>query len=418
MPRRPDGVRPPWKGRRVLLGVTGGIAAYKSIQLARDLTRLGAEVPVVLTESATRFVTPLAFEAVTGGAVYRSLWSVEGAARHLQLARETDLVLIAPATADFIARSALGRADDLLTTILLASRAPVLLAPAMNDRMWSHPQTRRNADHLTEILGYHLAGPTTGALAIGEGDGRGRMEEPEHLLLHAGRLLGISDAWAGRRVLITAGPTREPLDPVRYLGNRSSGRMGYALAEAAWLRGADVTLVTGPTSLPRPLGVRCIEVETAREMETAVRETLPGHDLQIFAAAVADFRPEESAPGKVKRAGVEAGKSWDVSLVENPDVSADTRDARGDGSVTVGFALESEELIDRARGKMERKEFDFIVANPAGEEGAGFDSSTNRVTLLDRAGGVVDLPRAEKWEIAWQLLDRFEQGFASGGRDG
>ena len=392
--------------------MTGGIAAYKSIQLARDFTRLGARVEVVLTESATRFVTPLAFEAVTGGSVYRSLWSVEAAARHLALAGKADLVVVAPATADFVARSAAGRANDLLTTILLATRAPVLLAPAMNDRMWSHEQTRRNTEYLTEVLGYHLAGPISGALAIGEGEGRGRMEEPEYLLLHAGRLLGRSSRWEGRRVLVTAGPTREPLDPVRYLGNRSSGLMGYALAEAAWLRGADVTLITGPSSLVRPLGVKCVEVETAREMEAAVRTKLPGHDLQIFAAAVADFRPGQSAEGKVKRADVEADGGWMVSLVENPDVAVDTRDARREGSVTVGFALETEDLVDRAREKMERKAFDFIVANPAGEKGAGFDSATNRVTVLDRAGGVEELPRAEKWAIAWQLLDRFAGSWA------
>ena len=392
-----------------MLGVTGGIAAYKSIQLARDLTRLGAQVQVVLTESATRFVTPLAFEGVTGGAVFDSLWSVEGSARHLRLASEADLVVVAPATADFLARTAAGRADDLLSTILLATRAPVLVAPAMNHRMWEHPQTRRNAEHLGEAFGHVLVGPASGPLAAGEGEGPGRMVEPEVLMLHAGRLLGRAEPWSDRRVLVTAGPTHEALDPVRYLGNRSSGRMGYALAEAAWLRGARVTLVTGPSALPRPVGLRCIEVQSAREMEAEVRSQLPDHDVQIFAAAVADFRPETAAEGKVKRSEV-AGpdRTWSVPLVENPDVSADTRDARREGSLTVGFALETEDLLERAREKMERKGFDVIVANPAGEEGAGFESETNRVTILDRRGAVTDWPSQSKHAVAWRLLDHLE----------
>ncbi len=407
------GPRPPWEGRRILLGVTGGIAAYKTVQLARDLTRLGAEVDVVMTEAATNFAAPLAFEGVTGRRALRSLWSVEGAARHITLAREADVVVVAPATADFLARAAQGRADDLLTTILLATRAPVLVAPAMNDRMWEHPQTRANARHLEEKIGYHFAGPVSGPLAVGEGEGPGRMEEPEVLLMRIGRLLGDSSAWAGLPVLITAGPTREPLDPVRYLGNRSSGRMGYALAEAAWLRGADVLLVSGPVSLPDPVGVEVVRVESASEMEAVVRERLPEMRLQIFAAAVADYRPRTSESRKVKREARREAGGWSVPLEENPDVAADTRPARAPSSVTIGFALETEELLRRAEEKMVKKDFDMIVANPAGEDGAGFESGTNRVTLLFQSGTSEELPLDEKTGVAWTILDRIEPALDS-----
>lgn len=408
-PWRPDGPRAPFEGKRVLLGISGGIAAYKSIQLARDLARAGAEVRVVLTEAAKRFVTPLSFRGVTGGEVYESLWSVEGAARHIQLARESDLVLVAPATADLMARSAAGRADDLLTTVLLATRAPVLMAPAMNDRMWDHPQTRRNAEHL-EAIGCRLIGPAVGELAVGESEGPGRMEEPDVLLLHAGRALGTGAPWEGRRVLITSGPTREPLDPVRYLGNRSSGRMGHALAQAAWLKGADVTLVSGPVAIEAPVGVRMISVETAEEMNRAVCEEIPASDVQIFAAAVADFRPESTSSAKIKRKDEREG--WSVSLVENPDVAAGTRALRPEGSLTVGFALETDELMERARQKMSQKGFDFIVANGASEPDAGFETATNRVTVLGRDGSVTELPLASKDRVAWRVLELVESGLS------
>lgn len=404
-PWRPEGPRAPFEGKRVVLGVSGGIAAYKSIQLARDLARAGADVQVVLTEGARRFVTPLSFRGVTGGEVHESLWSVEGVALHIQLAREADLLLIAPATADLMARSATGRADDLLTTVLLATRAPVLMAPAMNDHMWDHPQTRHNARHL-ESLGYRLIGPVSGELAAGEARGPGRMEEPDVLLLHAGRALGAGAPWEGQRVLVTSGPTREPLDPVRYLGNRSSGRMGHALAQAAWLRGADVTLICGPVSIEAPVGVRTISVETAVEMDQVVRDELPASDVQIFAAAVGDFRPESASTSKISKRGTPDG--WSISLVENPDVAAGTRSLRSQGSVTVGFALETDEMMARASEKLSRKEFDFIVANGAGEEDAGFEAETNRVSVLARDGTVTEIPLASKELVAWQLLQIVE----------
>jgi phosphopantothenoylcysteine decarboxylase / phosphopantothenate---cysteine ligase len=399
-------VRPPWEGRTVVLGVTGGIAAYKAVQVARDLARLGARVDVVMTRNAGEFIRALSFEGVTGRPVLSSLWSAEGSARHLSLAGEADLVLVVPATADFLARAAQGRADDLLTTVLLATRAPVLLAPAMNDRMWSHAQTIRNARHCRAVLGYRLLGPRSGALAAGEGEGPGRMVEPWELVEWSGRLLGARAPWAGSRVVVTAGPTREPLDRVRYVGNRSSGRMGFALAREAWLRGGEVTLVSGPSSLPDPVGVEVRRVETAREMHSAMVDVVPGAHLTIFAAAVADYRPESAAEGKRKRS--KTGDRWEIGLVENPDVARETRALRSTDSVAVGFALETGELEARARTKLDAKGFDLIVANDADEEGAGFDVGTNRVTLLDRDGGVESLPLLSKEDVARVVLDRVE----------
>jgi phosphopantothenoylcysteine decarboxylase / phosphopantothenate---cysteine ligase len=404
LPGRALTPRPPWAGRRVVLGVTGGIAAYKAVQLARDLTRLGAGVDTILTRSAEEFVTPLAFQGVTGREVYRDLFSVEGAARHIVLGAHADLVLVAPATADLIARAAHGRADDLLTTTLLATRAPVLLAPAMNDRMWDHPQTRLNAKHLEEVLGYHLVGPTEGALAVGEGTGPGRMVEVDEITDHAGRLLGSDVRLRNRKVLVTAGPTQEAIDPVRYVGNRSSGRMGFALAREAWLRGGEVTLVTGPSSLPDPVGVEVVRIESAREMAAAVRDVIPSTDLNIFAAAVADYRPVDPSAQKIKRD--QEGAAPTLSLVENPDVARETRELRQKGSVNVGFALETEEVRERARGKLADKGFDLIVANDPGEPGAGFEVETNRVTLIFRDGDEEEVPLAGKDRIAGIILDR------------
>lgn len=404
MSRRPLAPRPPWEGRRVVLGVTGGIAAYKAVQLARDLTRLGAQVDTILTRGASEFIRPLSFQGVTGRPVHENLFSAEGAALHIRLGVEADLVLVAPATADFLARAAQGRADDLLTTTLLATRAPVLLAPAMNDRMWSHPQTLANAEHCRTALGYHLAGPGEGPLAVGEGNGPGRLLEPDEIVEYAGRLLGASPAFHGRRVLVTAGPTREPLDPVRYLGNRSSGRMGFALAREAWLRGAEVTLVTGPSQLLDPVGVTVHRVETGLEMLQAVKSVVSDADLSIFAAAVADFRPANPAPAKVKRSEGNGAPAFD--LVENPDIARETRPLRKEGSVAVGFALETDDLLTRARGKLADKGFHLIVANPANEVGAGFDVETNRVVILDSSGEEEVLPTLPKDEVARRILDR------------
>jgi len=383
------------------LGVTGSIAAYKAVQVARDLTRLGALVDVVLTRSAGQFVQPLSFEGVTGRPVLSELFSVDGAARHISLGQDADVVCVAPATADFLARAAQGRADDLLTTTLLATRAPVVVCPAMNDAMYAHPQTAANVRHL-EGLGYVMAGPDVGPLAAGEGQGPGRLLDPESIVEHVGRALAKDPAWAGRRVLVTSGPTREAVDPVRYLGNRSSGRMGHAVARAAWRRGAEVTLITGPTDQGDPPGVHCVAVETALEMDRAVRDTIAEADVVVFAAAVADYRPEEARPTKMKRAREAVSV---IAVTENPDIAGGTQPLRKAGAFVVGFALETEDLEVNAREKLARKGFDLIVANNATEPGAGFAVDTNRVTFVSPQDSHA-LPLLSKDEVAEELLDR------------
>ena len=396
--------RRPWQDKHVVLGVTGGIAAYKSIQVARDLTRLGAKVDTVLTRSAQRFVAPLSFEGVTGRPALTDLFSAEGAALHIRLGREADVICIAPATADLLARAAHGRSDDLICTTLLATRAPVIVCPAMNDKMFSHPQVQANVAHLRDKLGYTVAGPAEGALAVGEGEGPGRMIEPWQIEEHVGRALAGKGALSGKHVLITAGPTREAIDPVRFLGNRSSGRMGFAIAQAAWRHGAVVTLVSGPTALEVPVGVDLVPVESAVEMHYAVQGLVSSADVLVFSAAVADFRPVDVEGQKVKRA--DTGDSLTVPLVANPDVAAGTVGLRKPGSVAIGFALETNDLIDNARKKLEPKGLDLIVANDATEEGAGFEVGTNRVTFLSRDGAPEALPLMSKESVAEELMER------------
>lgn len=404
MPRSVHHPRPPWQGRRVVLGVTGGIAAYKAVQLARDLTRLGAEVDAVLTRGAQRFVQPLSFEGVTGRPVSTELFSAEGAALHIRLGFDADAICVAPCTADFLARAAHGRADDLLTTTLLATRAPVVLCPAMNDRMYSHPQTQANLVHVRDALSYRIAGPGVGPLAFGEGEGPGRMLEPDEIVEEVGRALACGSALEGKRILVTAGPTREPIDPVRFVGNRSSGRMGFALAAAAWRRGAEVTVVAGPVQLANPYGTEVVRVETAREMLEAVSERVADADVSIFAAAVADYGPEDVTPQKLKRS--EAGPELILTLRETPDVALGTRERRKVGSVSVGFALETASLLENARRKLEAKGFDLLVANDATEEGAGFEVDTNIVTLLRVGAEPERLPLLSKDKVAETILDR------------
>jgi phosphopantothenoylcysteine decarboxylase/phosphopantothenate--cysteine ligase len=396
----------------VVLGVTGGIAAYKSVQLARDLTRLGARVDVVMTSGAQRFVQPLSFQGVTGRGVYTDMFSGSGVAAHIKLGKKADVVVVAPATANFMARAAQGMADDLLATTLLVSRAPVLICPAMNQKMFSHRQTQANLRHLAEDLGYSVVGPAEGPLAVGEGSGPGRMLEPDEIVEHVGRALGREQAWEGRTVVVTAGPTREPLDPVRFVGNRSSGRMGFALASAAWRRGADVTLITGPSSLPNPTGVSTIRVETGEEMKNAVLERFSDADVLAFAAAVSDFRPETTRDQKVKRS--REGEGIELRLSPTTDIALATVEGRKTGAIALGFALETEDLLDNARRKMREKGFHLIAANSASEEGAGFDVSTNRVTILDTSGGVEELPVLPKDEVAEKLLDRITRHLKGG----
>ena len=394
----------PWKDSRIVLGVTGSIAAYKSIQVARDLTQLGAKVDVVLTKSAQYFAPPLSFEGVTGRPALTDLFSAEGAALHVRLGQDTDALCVAPATADFLSRAAQGRADDLICTTLLATQAPVVICPAMNSQMFAHAQVQANLDHLKSKLGYTIAGPTEGALAAGEADGPGRMIEPWQVVEHLGRALAGTSPLTGKQVLVTAGPTREPVDPVRYIGNRSSGRMGYAIAQAAWRRGAEVYLVSGPSWMEPPVGVHLISVETALEMYDAVNHALPEMDVSVFAAAVADFRPDNPDDEKLKRADTEGGFS--VSLTGNPDVAGDTVSRRKPGSVAVGFALETSDLIKNAEQKLIAKSFDLLVANDATDEGSGFDVPTNRVTILSPERDPEEIPLMLKPSVAEVIIDR------------
>jgi phosphopantothenoylcysteine decarboxylase / phosphopantothenate---cysteine ligase len=390
-------------GRRVVLGVTGGIASYKAAWLSRLLAKAGSEVDVVLTQSASEFIGAITFEALVGRPVHTALIATGSALDHIRLAREASVVVVAPATADFMARSAHGRANDLLTAILLATTAPVLLVPAMNDRMWAHPATRRNVATLRS-LGYNLLEPDEGMLAAGEGSGPGRMPEPETIFAHVGRLLRRGSNLEGKRVLVTAGPTREAVDPVRFISNRSSGKMGIALAAAAWTRGADVTLVAGPLSVPPPTGARVLPVVTTSEMQEAVAAELGSADVLIMAAAPSDYRPASPVARKLKRG------QTPVTLALEPtgDILANTQVARRDSAIVVGFALETEDTIDHAKAKLKSKKLDLIVANDATEPGAGFDVDTNRVTLVGRDGTVEAIPLLTKNEVAEVVLDRIE----------
>lgn len=398
-PRRPFG------GRRVVLGVTGGIAAYKAVTVARELTLAGAAVDVVLSRGALEFVRPLTFEALTGRPAFSSMYPAGDPLLHIRLARDADAVVVAPATANLLARAAAGMADDLLTATLLATEAPVVLCPAMNDRMYAHPATESNLRRLAQI-GYAIAGPAVGPLAWGEGEGPGRMLEPEEILAHAGRALEGRTPLAGKRIVVTAGPTREAIDPVRYIGNRSSGRMGFEIAAAAWRRGADVLLVSGPSHLPLPVGVDVRKVESAEEMRAAVAQALPSADAMVMAAAVADFRPSASAEQKIKK---EAGVVPQIVLEPTADVLRATREARRPGSVIVGFALETTDAVENGRRKLEGKGLDLLVVNNATEPGAGFEVETNRVVLLQRDQPDEALPLMSKAQVADRILDRVER---------
>ncbi|HEX4685014.1 MAG TPA: bifunctional phosphopantothenoylcysteine decarboxylase/phosphopantothenate--cysteine ligase CoaBC [Gemmatimonadaceae bacterium] len=393
----------PYSGKRILLGITGGIASYKSAWLARLLAKAGAEVDVVMTRAATEFVGAITFEALTGRPVHTGLFEAGAALDHIKLGREAHAIVVAPGTADFLARAATGQADDLLTATLLAATAPVLLVPAMNDHMWAHPQTVRNVAHLRS-LGYQVLDPDEGMLAAGEGHGPGRMPEPEVVFAHIARLIE-PPRLSGRRVLVTAGPTREPIDPVRFISNHSSGKMGVALAAAAWRRGADVDLVAGPLSVPAPPGIAVHGVESTEDMAAAVERLLPHSDVLVMAAAPADFRPAVPAADKIKKSDAPAS----LSLLPTPDILNATKAARRSGAVVVGFALETTDVLAGGKKKLVSKELDMIVVNDATEAGAGFGVDTNRVTLIMRDGDESRLPLMSKVEVADAILDRVEK---------
>ena len=392
----------PYDGRRVLLGVTGGIAAYKTATLARELTLAGAEVDVVLTRSAREFIGAVTFEALTGRPVHDQLVAAGHALDHIKLPRAAHVIVVAPATADFIARAAMGRADDLITASLLAAGdTPVLIVPSMNDRMWAHAAVQQNVARLREI-GYNVLDPESGPLASREeGSGPGRMPEPATIRAHIARLLEPASSLRGKHVVVSAGPTREPLDPVRFLSNHSSGKMGVALAESAWRRGAEVTFIAGPIAVPPPIGARVVSVGTTDDMADAVRAALATADVLVMAAAPADFRPEAVSGQKIKK-GTSAPN---LALAHTTDILRDTRKARRPGTVVVGFALETEHLDVNAREKLEKKELDLIVANQTGD-GSGFGHDTNRVTLLGRDGSREALPLMAKADVADVILDR------------
>ena len=402
----------PFEGRRILLGVTGGIASYKSAWLARLLSQEGAMVDVVMTRAATEFIAPLTFEALTGRPVHTALLAHGHALDHIKLATAAHAVVVAPATADFCARAAHGRADDLLASILLATEARVLIVPAMNDRMWAHPQTRLNSRHLREI-GYGVLDPEVGPLAAGEGSGEGRMPEPETIVAHVARMLDDA-SFNGRHVVVTAGPTRELVDPVRVLSNRSSGRMGVALAAAAWRRGADVTLIAGPLEVAAPVGPTLVRVESTEEMSNAVQRAAANADVLVMAAAPADFRAAAMATAKMKK----GSSAPTIELTPTEDILRASASHMRAGAVRVGFALETNDGIANARQKLESKSLDLIVLNDALEPDAGVGVETNRVTIISRDGSVEAIPLMLKREIADIILDRVLDAWRRGSSEG
>ena len=393
--------------RRTLLVISGGIAAYKTPELVRALTKAGHIVRCVLSQAATQFVAPLALQAVSGEPVRSALFDMgeEGRIGHIELADWAEIVIVAPATADLLAKMAHGLADDLPSTVLLATRAPVLAAPAMNVNMWSHAATQSNLATL-QARGVHFVGPEAGELACGW-EGVGRMSEPAAIAAQA-ELLLAPKSLAGVRVVVTAGGTREPLDPVRALTNRSSGKMGFALAAEAALRGAESVLIAGPSSLATPAGVTRIDVETALEMREAVLREQASAAIVVMAAAVGDFRPARASERKIKKEEFAEGAGLTLELVANPDILAEISRERG-ARIVVGFAAESHDLLAAARRKLARKGCDLLVANDISRSDSGFETDTNAVTLVTPDGQVEELPLVPKSEVAARIFDRIEK---------
>lgn len=392
--------------RQILLGITGGIAAYKSAELTRLLKGAGADVRIVMTAAATEFITPLTLQALSGHPVHQHLLDPEAEAGmgHIELAKWADLILIAPASADFIARFSAGMGDDLLTTLCLASDAPVCLAPAMNQAMWRDLRTQHNVQQLSQ-QGVRVFGPGVGAQACGD-TGPGRMLEPEELAELTAEQFQHG-ALSGKRVFITAGPTREPLDPVRFISNHSSGKMGYALAEAAADAGADVRLISGPVNLPPPPRVLCVQVESAEQMLAASLDGVEQCDIFIAAAAVADYRPVAVAEHKIKKGSEEI---MELRLIKNPDIVATVAGLESQRPFTVGFAAETRDVIEYARSKLERKGLDLIIANDVSNPDIGFNSDDNAVTLVSTAA-TLTLPQGPKRLLARQLIEQIAEHF-------
>ena len=390
-------------GKEIILGITGSIAAYKAVLLLRELTAGGAAVSVVMTAGAEHFVGPLTFRTLSGRPVLTNLFDPQSdeAVEHVALAERAHAFVVAPATANVLAKAAHGIADDFLTTLLLAARCPVLMAPAMDGGMWDHAAVRANVATLRE-RGVTILEPDAGALASGQ-SGKGRLPEIEAIVEEIERLLTPGRDLAGERVLVTSGPTREPIDPVRYLSNRSSGKMGHAVATAALRRGAEVVLISGPTALKPPAGAVYVPVQTAEEMREAALQHLGTATVVIKAAAVADYRVERPSATKIKSGGKRDGFSLD--LVPNPDILKELAQKKG-GAFLVGFAAETNDVRAHAADKLRAKGIDLLVANDVSQQGIGFEADDNQVVLLDRWGGALDLPRMTKIQVAHAILDR------------
>ncbi|MBU1207177.1 MAG: bifunctional phosphopantothenoylcysteine decarboxylase/phosphopantothenate--cysteine ligase CoaBC [Proteobacteria bacterium] len=388
------------KGRKIVLGVTGGIAAYKVAELVRELVKAGAEVQVVMTRNAQAFITPLTFQTLSGNPVTTELFNLiaESEIGHIALADRAEVLVIAPATANIIGKIAGGIADDLLTTIVMATKAPVLLAPAMNVHMWENPICQENIQKLRQ-RGYHFIDPEAGELACGY-EGKGRLAETPTIVEEICVLLSPKD-FSGEKILVTAGPTEELIDPVRFLSNRSSGKMGFALARAARRRGAEVTLISGPTALAALPQIKYIAVRSAAQMREAVLKHLESASILIMAAAVSDYRPKQKAPEKIKKSKLPTV----LELELNPDILAEAGKKKN-SRIMVGFAAETENLLQSTWQKLEKKNLDLIVANDVTLPGAGFEVDTNIVKILDRSGKVEELPLMTKEDLADYILDR------------
>lgn len=388
------------KDKKIILGVTGGIAAYKAAELTRTLVKKGAQVKVIMTRNAQEFITPLTMQTLSNNPVYTEMFALIESSDigHISLADFAELVIVAPATANIIGKVAGGLADDLLSTTIMATRAPVMFCPAMNTNMYSNEIVRANIVKLA-YEGYHFVEPASGELACGIW-GSGRLADIEDIIDEAEFVLAGKDL-AGEKILVTAGPTREPFDPVRFISNYSSGKMGYAIAEMARRRGAEVTLVSGPCSLAAPRGVKCISVSSAIDMRKAVMESLPDSSVIIKAAAVADYRPAQASSSKIKK----KKGPLSMELERNPDIIEEVGKSKGD-KILVGFAMETDNLIENARGKLTAKNMDLIVANDLSRPDAGFQADTNLVKIIDCQGKIDDLPLLDKGEVANLILDK------------
>ena len=395
----------PLNNKRVVLGVTGSIACYKAADLASKLVQNGALVDVILTSAATQFVSELTFRSITHRSVFTDLYSSESelSINHVALAETADIIIVAPTTANTIAKIANGISDDVLTTTILATRAPIIIAPAMDANMFDNAATQANVTTLI-TRGVFIAGPANGRLASGL-IGQGRMVEPSNIISSASMILGKDGDFSGKKIVVSAGGTEEAIDPVRNITNRSSGKMGYAIAEAARDRGAVVSLVAGPNTIPKPVGILVTNVQSAEEMKKVIETECDGAHALIMAAAVADWKPLKKMDSKAKKS---ASDTWSLELVKNPDIIGSMKN---DGLIKVGFAAESENLIENGKSKVKSKNLDFIVANDITAKDSGFSVDTNKVTIIHANGNIESLPLMSKYDVGHSILDRVKSGF-------